>query len=205
MTRLSLEFCHIQWDLFGKIASDSMITLVEDFCLSENEVTPLPLLPNFFVYNHILEVRISSNRTRRNIIVYEVRQSKMKSVDELCLSINDHIFAHKITDLYDHITGRYETPYFSNYECVCLTWVNIDNGLMKLGRNRIWWNATETNRGTRQPKSKRSYNLLNTSKSFYTQPKKIIICHCEKLSVFDSTRSNDSHKPAVWTQLQPMY
>jgi hypothetical protein len=85
----------------------------------QNEVTPL--LPSFIVYNHILEVRVSPNRTQRNIIVYEEIQSKMKAVDELYLSINDRISAHTITELYDCNTGQCETPYFSDYERVCLT------------------------------------------------------------------------------------
>jgi hypothetical protein len=38
----------------------------------------------------------------------------------------------------------------------------------------------------------RSYNLLNASKSFSTERKKMIIFHWEKSSVFDSTGSNDS-------------
>jgi hypothetical protein len=48
---------------------------------------------------------ISPNRTQRNIIVYEEIQSKTKAVDELCLSINDRISAHTITELYDRNTG----------------------------------------------------------------------------------------------------
>ena len=78
----------------------------------QNEVTPH--LPSFIVYNHILEVRVSPNRTRRNIIVYEEIQSKMKAVDELYLSINDRISARMITGLYDHNTETGETPYFSH-------------------------------------------------------------------------------------------
>ena len=58
----------------------------------QNEVNPP--LPSFIVYNHILEVRISPNRTQRNIIVYEEIQNKTKAVDEFCLSINDPISAH---------------------------------------------------------------------------------------------------------------
>jgi hypothetical protein len=65
----------------------------------QNEVTPLFLY--FFVYNHILDDRISPNRTRRNVIVYEEMQSKMKAVDEVYLSINDRISVHTITELYD--------------------------------------------------------------------------------------------------------
>ena len=99
----------------------------------QNEVTPL--FPFFFVYDHVLDDRISANCTPRKIIVYEEIQSKTKTVDKLCLSINDRISAHTITELYDRNTERCETPYFSDYECVCLTWVNIDNGLMLLGRN----------------------------------------------------------------------
>ena len=93
--------------------------------------------PSFSVYNHILDDRISLNHTQRNIIVYEEIQSKTKAVDELCLSINDRISAHTITELYDRNTERCETQYFSDYKRVCLTWVNIDNGLMILGRNQI--------------------------------------------------------------------
>jgi hypothetical protein len=64
----------------------------------QNEVTTLFLY--FFVYNHSLGDRTSSNRTRRNIIVYEEIQSKTKIVDEVYLSINDHISVHTITELY---------------------------------------------------------------------------------------------------------
>ena len=85
----------------------------------QNEVTSL--FPCFSVYNHILDDRISSNRTQRNIIVYEEIQSKTKTVDELYLSINDRISAHTITELYDRNTEPCETPYFSAYERVCLT------------------------------------------------------------------------------------
>ena len=107
---------------------------------------------------------MSPNRTRRIIIVCEDIQSKSKSVDELYLAINNHIFAHTVTDLYDHITGRYETPYFPNYERVCLIWVNIDNGLMMLGRNQIRSNATVTNkialiRRIRWPFSERKFSI----------------------------------------------
>jgi hypothetical protein len=108
----------------------------------QNEV--VSLLLSLFVYNHILDDRISPNRTRRNIIVYEEIQSKTKAVDEVCLSINDRISAHTITELYDCNTGRCKTPYFSDYKRVCLTWANIDNSLMILGRNQIWWNAIAT-------------------------------------------------------------
>ncbi len=65
----------------------------------QNEVTPL--FPYFSVYNHILDARISSNRTQRNIIVYEEIQSKTKTVDDIYLSINDRISVHTITELYD--------------------------------------------------------------------------------------------------------
>ncbi len=65
----------------------------------QNEVTPL--IPCFFVYNHILDDRISPNRTRRNIIVYEEIQSKTKTVNEVYLAINDRISVHTITELYD--------------------------------------------------------------------------------------------------------
>ena len=69
----------------------------------QNEVILLP--PSFSVYNHIFDDRISINRTQRNIIIYDEIQSKTKAVDELCLSINDRISAHTITDLYDRNTG----------------------------------------------------------------------------------------------------
>ncbi len=65
----------------------------------QNEVTPL--IPYFFVYNHILDDRISPNRTRKNIIVYEEIQSKTKTVNEVYLAINDRISVHTITELYD--------------------------------------------------------------------------------------------------------
>ena len=65
----------------------------------QNEVTPL--FPCFFVYNHILDDRISPNRTWRNMIVYEEIQSKTKIIDEVYLSIKDRISVHTITELYD--------------------------------------------------------------------------------------------------------
>ena len=84
------------------------------------------------------------NRIQKNIIGYEEIQNKMKAVDPLCLSINDHISMHTIKVLYDHDTGGRETSYFSDYKCVCLTSINIDNGLMILGRNQLWRNAIAT-------------------------------------------------------------
>jgi hypothetical protein len=101
----------------------------------QNEITSL--FTCLFVYDHILDHRISPNRTQSNIIVYKEKQSKKKTVDELCLSINDRVSAHTIMELYDRNAESCETPYLSNYERVCLTWVNIDNGLMILRRNRI--------------------------------------------------------------------
>jgi len=101
----------------------------------QNEVNPL--LPSFIVYNHILEVRTSPNRTQRNIIVYEEIQNKMKAVDALYLSVNDRISAHTITELYDRNTRPCETLHLSDYDSVCLAKVNIDNGLMILGKNPI--------------------------------------------------------------------
>ena len=68
----------------------------------------------------------------------------MEAIDELCLSIRDRISMHTITVLDDQDTERRETPYLSDYEYVCLTWVNIDNGLMIPERNQIWWNAIAT-------------------------------------------------------------
>ena len=85
----------------------------------QNKVTPF--LPSLIVYNHILEVHVSPKRTRRNIIVYEEIQKKTKTVDELYLSINDRISAHKIKELYDRNTEPCETQYLSDYERVCLT------------------------------------------------------------------------------------
>ena len=68
----------------------------------------------------ILDDRMSPNGTQRNIIVYE-EIKKTKAVDELCLSINDRISAHKIKELYDRNTEPCETQYLSDYERVCLT------------------------------------------------------------------------------------
>jgi len=101
----------------------------------QNEITCL--FTCFSVYDHILDDHISTNRTQSNIIVYEEIQSKTKTVDDLCLSINDRVSAHMIMELYDHNAESCETLYFSDYKRVCLTWVNIDKGLMILGRNRI--------------------------------------------------------------------
>jgi hypothetical protein len=94
----------------------------------QSEITSL--FTCFFVYDQILDDRISLNRTQSNIIAYKEKQTKNNNVDELCLSINDRVSAHTIMELYNRNAESCEMPYLSDYERACLTWVNIDNGLM---------------------------------------------------------------------------
>ncbi len=115
----------------------------------QNKVTPL--FPNFSVYAHISDDRISPNCTRRNIIVYEEIRSKTIVVDKLCLSINNRISTHTITESYSRNRNTGDVKCRNSPITSVSVWywlIYLDNSVMILGRNRIWWNIIATNRGT---------------------------------------------------------